>query len=85
MNTLTTSTAHEVSSTGVARMSGEHGSNPAGWTATAVAMVGFVIGGVALLLSPVNMTLFWIGAVLAVAGLPVFLVMNKMGLGDAPH
>ena len=48
-------------------------------------MVGFVIGGVALLLSPVNMTLFWIGVVLAVAGLPVFLVMNKMGLGDAHH
>lgn len=66
-------------------MSGNHGSNPAGWTGTAVAMVGFVIGGIALMLTPVNYALFWVGVVVALAGLPVFLVMTKMGLGDSPH
>jgi hypothetical protein len=66
-------------------MSANHGNTPAAWTATAVAMVGFVIGGVALMLSPVNMVLFWVGAVLALAGLPIFLVLNKTSLGDAQH
>ncbi len=66
-------------------MSANHGNTPAAWTGTGVALLGFVLAGVALLLSPVSMVLFWVGAILAVAGLPIFLVMNKMGLGDAPH
>jgi hypothetical protein len=66
-------------------MSANHGNTPAAWTATAVAMVGFVIGGVALMLSPVNMVLFWVGAVLTLAGLPIFLVLNKTSMGDAQH
>lgn len=62
-------------------MSANHGNTPAAWTATAVAMLGFVIAGVALMLDPVNLPVFWVGAVLTLAGLPVYLVMHKMGLG----
>ena len=42
-------------------MSDNHGNTPAAWSAVTVAMLGFVVGGVALMLDPVNMTLFWVG------------------------
>ncbi len=48
-----------------------------------VAMLGFVVGGVGLMLEPVNWTLFWVGVVLAVVALPVFAVMAKMGIDDS--
>lgn len=63
-------------------MSAQHGSTPAAWTGVTLAMVGFVIGGVGLMLSPVNMTLFWVGAVVTVLALPVFAVMAKMGMNS---
>ncbi len=59
-----------------------HGNTPAAWTAVTVAMLGFVVGGVALMLDPVSMTLFWIGCALGVASLVVFAVMAKMGMND---
>ena len=59
-----------------------HGNTPAAWTAVTVAMLGFVIGGVALMLDPVSMTLFWVGCALGVASLVVFAVMAKMGMND---
>ena len=37
-------------------MSDNHGNTPAAWTAVTVAMLGFVVGGVALMLDPVSMT-----------------------------
>jgi hypothetical protein len=66
-------------------MSDNHGNTPAAWTAVAVAMLGFVVGGVALMLEPVNMTLFWIGCALGVGSLLVFAVMAKLGLHDSTH
>ena len=59
-----------------------HGNTPAAWTAVGVATLGSVVGAVGLLLSPVNMLLFWIGIVLMVLGLPVFFIMTRMGLGE---
>ena len=59
-----------------------HGNTPAAWTAVTVAMLGFVVGGIALMLEPVNMTLFWVGCALGVASLVVFAVMAKMGMND---
>ncbi len=61
-------------------MSSSHGNTPAAWTGVAVAMVGFVVGGIALMLTPVNMTVFWVGIALGVVALPLFLVMAKLGL-----
>jgi hypothetical protein len=64
-------------------MSDNHGNTPAAWTAVFVALAGFVVGGVALMLSPVNMTLFWVGAALLPIAAIVFAVMTRMGLGEA--
>jgi hypothetical protein len=61
-----------------------HGNTPAAWTAVVVAMLGFVVGGVALMMSPVSMTTFWVAVVLTALALPIFVVMNKMGFGDRP-
>lgn len=61
-------------------MADNHGNTPAAWTAVGVAMLGFLVGGIALMLSPVSMTLFWIGMALGGVALPLFLVMAKMGL-----
>ena len=66
-------------------MADNHGNTPAAWTAVAVAMVGFVIGSIALMLSPVNLTLFWIGVAPGVIALPLFLVLVKMGYHESSH
>jgi hypothetical protein len=59
-----------------------HGNTPAAWTAVTVAMLGFVVGGIALMLDPVSLPLFWVGVALGVASLVVFAVMAKMGMND---
>lgn len=63
-------------------MSADHGNTIAAWTAVAVGLFAFVIGGVALMLSPVSWPLFWAGVVLAPAALVVFVVMTKLGYGS---
>ena len=59
-----------------------HGNTPAAWTAVTVAMLGFVVGGIALMLDPISMALFWVGCALGVASLVVFVVMAKMGMNQ---
>ncbi len=59
-----------------------HGNTPAAWTAVTVAMLGFVVGGIALMLDPVSMPMFWVGVALGVVSLIVFAVMAKMGMND---
>lgn len=59
-----------------------HGNTPAAWTAVTIATIGFLIGGVAMMLSPVSMTLFWIGVVVAVVAFPLWALLNKLGYGD---
>lgn len=66
-------------------MSAHHGNTPAAWTGVTVAMLGFLVGAVALLQDPVSMTLFWIGCALGVVSLVVFAVMAKMGLNSADN
>ena len=66
-------------------MSDNHGNTPAAWTAVAVALVGFVVGGVGLMLSPINMMLFWVGVVIVVAAGAVFVAMDKAGLHGTGH
>ena len=60
-------------------MADNHGNTPAAWTAVAVAMVGFLVGSVALMLSPVSMMLLWVGIALGAAALPLFLVLARLG------
>lgn len=66
-------------------MAAGHGNTPAAWTAVAVAMVGFVVGSVALLQVPTQMTLLWIGIIVAVVAFPLFLVLSKLGFHPSEH
>jgi uncharacterized membrane protein YfcA len=66
-------------------MAAGHGNTPAAWIAVAVAMLGFVVGSVALLQDPTQMTLFWIGVVIAVVAFPLFLVLAKLGFNASDH
>ena len=59
-----------------------HGNTPAAWTAVSVAMVGFVVGGIGLMLDPVSLPVFWVGIALGVASLVVFVVRAKMGMNE---
>ncbi len=59
-----------------------HGNTPAAWTAVTVAMLGFVVGGIALMLDPISMALFWVGCAIGVASLVVFAIMAKMGMNE---
>ena len=66
-------------------MAENHGNTPAAWTAVSVAFVGFLVGSIALMLTPVNMVLLWVGLVLGAVALPVFMVMNRMGYHESGH
>ena len=66
-------------------MSDNHGNTPAAWSAVTVALLGFVVGGVGLMLSPVNYTVFWLGVVLGVGSLLVYVVMAKLGFNSSSH
>ena len=66
-------------------MAAGHGNTPAAWTAVAIAMVGFVVGSVALLQTPTQMTLLWIGIIIAVVAFPLFLLLSKLGFNTSEH
>jgi hypothetical protein len=62
-----------------------HGNTPAAWTAVTVAMLGFVVAGIGLMMSPVNLVIFWVGMLLLPVSAVVWVVMEKAGLGAARH
>lgn len=66
-------------------MADNHGNTPAAWTAVGVAMIGFLVGSIALMRDPVNMTWFWVGIALGVIAFPLFLVMAKLGFHSENH
>ncbi len=55
-----------------------HGNTPAAWTGVLIILVGFVVGGIGLVID--NWPMFWVGVVGPVVG----KVMQKMGLGAEP-
>jgi hypothetical protein len=63
-------------------MTAHHGNTPAAWTAVFIILIGFVVGGIALVIG--NWPLFWVGVVLAPVGLIAGKVMQRMGLGAEP-
>ena len=63
-------------------MSAHHGNTPAAWTAVTVILIGFVVGGLGLVIG--SMTMFWIGVALGPIGAVVGMVMAKMGMGAEP-
>lgn len=66
-------------------MSDNHGNTPAAWTAVVVSLIGFTVGGIGLMLNPVSMAVFWVGVVLAVGALGVYVVMDKLGFNHSSY
>lgn len=66
-------------------MAAGHGNTPAAWTAVGVAMLGFVVGSIALLRVPTQMTLLWVGLVIAAIAFPLFLVLSRLGFNESDH
>lgn len=66
-------------------MAAGHGNTPAAWTAVGVAMLGFVVGSIALLQTPAQMLLLWIGIAIAVVAFPLFLVLSRLGFNTSDH
>ena len=64
-------------------MSDNHGNTPAAWTAVVVALVGFVVGGVGLMLDPVSWLVFYVGVAIVVGSGVLFAVMARMGLHES--
>lgn len=63
-------------------MAANHGSSPAAWTTVMVVIVGFLVGGLALVLgSSVGVAA---GAAIVLAGAVVGKIMQLMGLGKRP-
>ena len=63
-------------------MSVGHGSTPAAWTGVSIVLLGFVVGGLGLVLE--NMPVFFAGVALGPIGGIVGYVMGKMGMGGDP-
>jgi thiol:disulfide interchange protein len=64
-------------------MSAHHGNTPAAWTAVVLALLGFLVGGIGLMISPASWPVFWVGVALVVGAGVVFVVMDKLGFHDA--
>jgi hypothetical protein len=64
-------------------MSDNHGNTPAAWTAVVVALAGFLVGGIGLMIG--SMVTFWIGVALAPIALVVLAALTKMGYGTSRH
>jgi hypothetical protein len=62
-------------------MADNHGNTPAAWTAVAIALAAFVVGGVGLMAG--SMTTFWIGVALGPVALLVGYVMARMGYNSS--
>jgi hypothetical protein len=64
-------------------MSDNHGNTPAAWTAVVVALAGFVVGGVGLMVD--SWATFWVGVALAPVALIALAALTKMGYGTSRH
>lgn len=62
-------------------MSDNHGSTPAAWTAVVIATLGFLVGGIAIVMA--EPWLFWVGLGIIVLSGVVGWVMRAMGLGQS--
>jgi hypothetical protein len=61
----------------------DHGNTPAAWTAVVVALAGFLVGGLGLMVG--SWPMFWVGVALAPIALIVLGILTKMGYGTSRH
>jgi hypothetical protein len=66
-------------------MSDSHGNTPAAWSAVVVALLGFVVGSVGMMLHPVSYPIFWVGVALVVIAAVVYGVLSKLGFNGSRH
>jgi hypothetical protein len=59
-----------------------HGNTPAAWTGVTLMLIGFIVGGIGLVMG--SMLLFWVGVALQPVGIIVGSIMAKMGMGAEP-
>ena len=59
-----------------------HGNTPAAWTGVMIILVGFVVGGIGMVID--NWTMFWVGVALVPVGAIVGKIMAMMGMGAEP-
>ncbi len=57
-----------------------HGNTPAAWTTVTIALIGFVVGGVGIVIG--EMLYFWVGVGLNAAALAIGKLMQMAGLGQ---
>jgi hypothetical protein len=57
-----------------------HGRTPAAWIGVTIGMIGFIVGGIAMVIGP-NWPLFWIGVAILVVALIVTQILRKLGFG----
>jgi hypothetical protein len=57
-----------------------HGQTPAAWTAVLMMLVGFTLGGVAVVISAI--WLFWVSLIVIVIGGVAGWIMKAMGMGQ---
>ena len=62
-------------------MASHHGSTPAAWTAVVIALVGFTVGGIAMVIGP-HWPTFWVGVGLIVVAPLVGKIMSSAGMGE---
>lgn len=63
--------------------SSHHGSTPAAWTGMGIALLGFLVGGIGLLIE--SMPVFYVGLALGAIAALVGGVMSRMGMGAEPR
>jgi hypothetical protein len=63
-------------------MTAHHGNTPAAWTGVLIILLGFIVGGIGLVVG--NWPTFWVGVALAPIGIVVGKVMQMMGMGAEP-
>ena len=56
-----------------------HGRTVAAWTGSAIALLAFLVGGIAVVIQ--NWTLFWVSVALAVVAIIVTVVLQRLGYG----
>lgn len=59
-----------------------HGNTPAAWTGVTIILIGFVVGGIGMVIDV--WALFWVGVALVPIGAIVGKIMQKMGMGAEP-
>jgi hypothetical protein len=60
-----------------------HGNTPAAWTGVTLILVGFIVGGIGLMID--NWVVFWIGVALCPLGAIIGKIMQVMGMGAEPR